>query len=123
MLQLGEPSVLENRSLSHSLQQAIHEAMYPHKPEKYILLSQKGAITEWHVLCSGSAVFYHVVLRIEEVTFLEPWTQNKRCFSNCLEDHKYVFQCKHPYQESVIVFGISAAQTFWLGSEIDKTLS
>ncbi len=88
MLELGQPNFLEKVSLSHSLKDLIPPTMYPHKPENYVLLSQEGAITDWHVDYSGTAVFYHVVKGVKEIAFVEPTAQNKLLFGKYLEDEK-----------------------------------
>ncbi len=47
-------------------------------------MSEKNAITDWHVDCSGSAVFYHVLSGVKEVIFVEPTAENKELFVDYL---------------------------------------
>ncbi len=84
MLQMSQPHSLAKLSLSHALKDLLPDTLSPHKPENYLLMSEKNAITDWPVDCSGSAVFYHVLSGVKEVVFVEPTVQNKELFEDYL---------------------------------------
>ncbi len=88
MLEVGQPRFLETYSLSHSLKHLLPEALYPYKPENYMLMSDQNAITDWHVDCTGSAVFYQVLSGVKEIVFVEPSPLNKQLFSEYLVNGK-----------------------------------
>ena len=54
----GQPAFQEEQSLSHRLKGLIPEKMYSRKPESCLLMSQKGALTDWHVNFTRTEVFY-----------------------------------------------------------------
>ncbi len=88
MLKIGQPRFLQSHSLSHSVKRLVPDGLYPYKPENYVLLSEKNVITDWHVDCTGSEVFYEVLSGAKEITFVEPTARNKELSSKFLPNEK-----------------------------------
>ena len=58
----------------------------------YILLSQKGSITPWHVDYTNTSVFYHLLHSRKEFFMIAGTVRNREIFENwCIEATKKMF--------------------------------
>ncbi len=62
------------------MKKLVSEALYPYKTENYLSMSQRDVISDWHVDCSGSTVFYQVLSGVKKLKLVVPSAQNKRLF-------------------------------------------
>lgn len=65
------PAFLKEVSLAHKLAKFIPPDKRPERVSNYVLLSQKGAVTNWHIDFSQTSVFYVVLAGVKEFFICE----------------------------------------------------
>ena len=80
------PAVMKGVSLYHQFLEKLPRSLIHNSLDKYLLLTEKGAITPWHVDFSGTSVFYLLVRGQKEFLVIEPTPENMRKYSDFKRD-------------------------------------
>ena len=75
-------AVIKGVSLYHQVLDKLPRNLNNHSLNKYSLLTEKGALTLWHVGLSETSVFYSLVRGQKEFLVIEPTPENVRKYSD-----------------------------------------
>ena len=71
-------------SLGHRYEKVLPPVLKSSDVSKYMLMTEGGAITPWHVDFSGTSVFYILLKGEKEFLVVEPTLFNKELFEDYL---------------------------------------
>lgn len=82
---MTQPEFLKSFSVAHKFAEYIPESLKSTRVQRFLLMSRKDAITNWHIDFSWTSVFYFVVSGVKEFVVIENLRENAAIFSEFAE--------------------------------------